>query len=195
MIALASGILPFLVGGAWLASNLLRASSVERHAFAWLATTMVVVLTFEVASFNARFGGGIVRERYLFYLVPLFLVALFAAFTDVRLPRWSLAVPIVVLCGGFLAAPLPSLPEVQRRHTCRHPEQLADRDVEDSRHRARVPDHCGRRRRTRLHRGGRAAGPGTNRDRVTALLLVALPAETAYAFNGCSPSTAHRVCR
>ena len=34
VIALASGILPLLVGGAWLASNLLRASSVERHAFA-----------------------------------------------------------------------------------------------------------------------------------------------------------------
>ena len=89
MIALASGIVPLLVGGAWLVSNLLRASSVERHAFAWLATTMVVVLTFEVASFNARFGGGIVRERYLFYLVPLFLVALFAAFTDTVAARYA----------------------------------------------------------------------------------------------------------
>jgi hypothetical protein len=67
---------------------------------------MVIVLTLEVASFNIRFGGGIVRERYLFYLVPLLLVALFAAFTDVRLPRWSLLVPLIVLTVGFLEAPI-----------------------------------------------------------------------------------------
>jgi hypothetical protein len=108
VIALASGILPLLVGGAWLVSNLLRASSPERHAFAWLCTTITVVLTFEVASFNSRFGGGIVRDRYLFYVVPLLLAALFAAFTDVRLPRWSLLVPLVVLSVGFAAASMPA---------------------------------------------------------------------------------------
>jgi hypothetical protein len=108
VIGLASGILPILVGGAWLVSNLRRASSPERHAFAWLSTTIVVALTFEVASFNIRFGGGIVRERYLFYVVPLFFVALFAAFSEVRLPRRSLSVPLALVTVGFLADAFPS---------------------------------------------------------------------------------------
>jgi hypothetical protein len=108
VIALASGIVPVLVGGAWLGSNLVRTSSPDRQAFAWLSTTVIIALTLEVASFNIRFGGGIVRERYLFYVVPLFLAALFAAFTDVRLPRGSLLVPLVVLSIGFVEAPIPS---------------------------------------------------------------------------------------
>jgi hypothetical protein len=108
VIALASGILPVLVGGAWLVSNLVRASSPDRQAFAWLSTTVIIALTLEVASFNIRFGGGIVRERYLFYVVPLFLAALFAAFTDARLPRGSLLVPLAVLSIGFVEAPIPS---------------------------------------------------------------------------------------
>jgi hypothetical protein len=66
----------------------------------------VLVLTVEVASFDLRFGGGLVRERYLFYLAPLLLVGFCAAVTAVRPPRWSLCVPLLVLAFGFSKAPL-----------------------------------------------------------------------------------------
>jgi hypothetical protein len=182
VIALASGILPLLVGGAWLASNLLRASSAERHAFAWLSTTIVVVLTLEVASFNIRFGGGIVRERYLFYLVPLFLVALFAAFTDVRLPRWSLAVPIVVLSGGFLAAPIPTY----EKYNVDTPASILNNwliETSTTVGAARVFLIIATVVVALVYiEGAVVLGPKRIAIALTALLLVALPAETAYAF-------------
>jgi hypothetical protein len=182
VIALASGILPLLVGGAWLASNLLRASSPERHAFAWLSTTIVVVLTLEVASFNIRFGGEIVRERYLFYLVPLFLVALFAAFTDARLPRWSLFVPIVVLSGGFLAAPIPTY----EKYNVDTPAAILNNwliNTSTTVGAARVFLIIATVVVALVYiEGVVLLGPKRIVVTLTALLLVALPAETAYAF-------------
>jgi hypothetical protein len=108
IVALAGGLLPFLAGGAWLVSNVVRSESVERASFAWLGLVTVVVLTLEVASFDVRFGGGVIRERYLFYLTPLLLVALSAALTAPRWPRWSLAVPVAIGAFGFWQAPLPT---------------------------------------------------------------------------------------
>jgi len=107
IVALAGGLLPFLVGGAWIAANLRRSESTERHAFAWVALAVIVTLAVEVASFDLRFGGGLVRDRYLFYLTPVILVAFAAGLTASRLPRWSLAAPIAVLVIGFAWAPLP----------------------------------------------------------------------------------------
>jgi hypothetical protein len=106
-IALGLGILPFLVGGAWLASNAVRAPTRERRIFALLAAVSIVLLTIEVASFDLRFGGGVVRDRYLFYIVPLILVAFAAALASDTWPRRSLAVPLVVLVYGFARDPLP----------------------------------------------------------------------------------------
>jgi hypothetical protein len=100
VLALATGLLPFIVGGGWLVSNLTNSATRERHTFAWLATSAIVVLTLEVTSFNLRFGGGVVRERYLFYVAPLLLVALAAGLTD-RLPRWSIGVPLAIALVGF----------------------------------------------------------------------------------------------
>jgi hypothetical protein len=108
MIALGTGVLPFLVGTGWLAGNLVRTDSRERQAFAALGATTIVVLALEVTSFDLRFGGGVVRERYLFYVVPVVLVALAAACTDRRWPRWSLAVPVAVVAYGFSQAGLPT---------------------------------------------------------------------------------------
>ena len=106
-IGLGLGLVPFLVGGAWLASNAVRSVTRERRIFALLASLAIVLLTFEVASYDLRFGGGIVRERYLFYVVPLIIVAFAGALTSAGWPRRSLAVPLVVLVSGFAAAPLP----------------------------------------------------------------------------------------
>jgi len=102
----AAALLPFVVGGAWLVSNLRTSETPERSSFAWLASIAVVVLTVEAASFDLRFGGGLVRERYLFYVTPLLLVAFAAGLSAARSPRWSLLVPVAVLSLGFWKAPL-----------------------------------------------------------------------------------------
>ena len=108
VVALAGGLLPMLVGGGWIVANLLGSESRERQAFAWLAVTTIGALTIEVASFDIRFGGSVVRERYLFYLAPVLFVALAAALTATSLPRWSVLVPLVLLAIGFSQTQLPT---------------------------------------------------------------------------------------
>ena len=97
-IAVGLAVLPFVVGGAWL---------LRREPFAELALATIALLTIEVASYDERFGGGSVHDRYLFYLAPLFAIAFAAALADWERPRWTLAVPVAVLVVGFSVAPLP----------------------------------------------------------------------------------------
>ena len=99
-IGLGFDMLPFLLGGAWLLAN------VRRDPFATLATTVVMLVTLEVASYDVRFGGGLVRDRYLFYLAPVFAIAFVAALCSERRPVW-LAVPVTLLTTGLALAPLP----------------------------------------------------------------------------------------
>jgi hypothetical protein len=108
IVALAGGLLPFLIGGAWAVANLRSSENDERHAYAWIAVATTVVLAVEVASFDLRFGGGLVRDRYLFYLTPVILVAFAAGLTAKRPPRWSLLVPLGLLLVGFWRTPLPT---------------------------------------------------------------------------------------
>jgi hypothetical protein len=100
-IALGLAVLPFVIGAAWLVAGLVGSTSRERHAFSVLGTLTFCVLALEVTSFDLRFGGGVVRERYLFYVVPLILVAFAGALCDRRWPRWSLLVPLPLLLYGF----------------------------------------------------------------------------------------------
>jgi hypothetical protein len=97
-VALGMGLVPVVAGGAWL---------LRREPFALLALVTIVLLTLEVASYDERFGGGIVRDRYVFYLAPLFAIAFAAALVERARPSWRLAVPVAVLALGFLKAPLP----------------------------------------------------------------------------------------
>ncbi|HEY8644988.1 MAG TPA: hypothetical protein VIL77_03820 [Gaiellaceae bacterium] len=97
-VAVGLGVVPFIVGGAWL---------LRRDPFAILALLTTVALTLEVASFNVRFGGGLVRDRYIFYLAPVFAIAFAAALASWERPTWKLAIPLGVLVIGFAAAPLP----------------------------------------------------------------------------------------
>src|SRR5262249_19130395 len=108
VIALALGVLPFLVGVGWLVGGLAGASTRERQTFAAVGTATIAVLALEVTSFDLRFGAGVVRERYLFYVVPVVLVGLAAAMTDRRWPRWALVVRTVVLVWGFSEAGPPT---------------------------------------------------------------------------------------
>src|SRR5258707_8205648 len=66
-IALGMAVLPFVVGAAWLVAGLVGRGARERHAFSALGALTIGVLALEVTSFDLRFGGGVVRERYLFY--------------------------------------------------------------------------------------------------------------------------------
>jgi len=97
-VAVGLGILPFVIGGAWL---------VRREPFAVLGSATVLLVTLEVSSYDERFGGGIVRDRYVFYVAPVFAIAFAAALVPWRRPGWELAVPLGVLVLGFLHAPLP----------------------------------------------------------------------------------------
>jgi hypothetical protein len=101
-VALALGILPFVLGGAWL-----LARAVRREAFPVVAVFAVTLLSLEVASFDLHFGGDLPRDRYLFYIAPLLLTGFVGALLDERAPRWSLAAPLVILLFGFETAPLP----------------------------------------------------------------------------------------
>jgi hypothetical protein len=106
-LGLALGILPFLIGVGWLVAALVRPAGAEQRAFAAVGTLTLLGLCFEVSSFDLRFGGGIVRDRYLFYLAPLVLVAFAGALCDHRWPRWSLLVPTALVSAGFLGLALP----------------------------------------------------------------------------------------
>lgn len=97
-IGIGLGLVPFIVGGAWM---------LKRDAFAHLGLLTTAALTAEVASFDVRFGGGLVRDRYIFYLAPVFAIAFAAALASWERPSWKLGVPVVVLAIGFAAAPLP----------------------------------------------------------------------------------------
>jgi hypothetical protein len=98
VVALGLGILPFVIGGAWL---------VRWDPFAVLGSTTVLLLTLEVTSYDVRFGGGLVRDRYIFYIAPVFAIAFAAALSPWRRPGWQLAVPLGVLVLGLAFAPLP----------------------------------------------------------------------------------------
>ena len=59
------------------------------RAFAAVALPTVVLVLLEAASFDLRFGGGLVKDRYAFYAVPLLVVAALAQCRDTSWPRWT----------------------------------------------------------------------------------------------------------
>ncbi|HUZ82692.1 MAG TPA: hypothetical protein VMU73_10660, partial [Gaiellaceae bacterium] len=99
-VGLGIGLLPFILGGAWLVAR------ARRDAFATLAVTAIVLLTVEVTSYDIRFGGGLVRDRYVFYLAPVFAIAFAAALHACPHPRWLVA-PVALLAVGLALEPLP----------------------------------------------------------------------------------------
>ena len=85
VVAIGCGLVPVVLGGGWMLGSVVRPSSRERRAFATLALLTVAVLAVETASFDLRFGGeDLIRDRYLFYVVPLFLVAAAVALSEER---------------------------------------------------------------------------------------------------------------
>ena len=107
LLALGLAILPFVVGVGWLVDRVRPSTPEAERAFAVVGCTALVLVTLQVASFNQRFGAGLVKDRYLFYVVPVVLVGLAAAVASRQWPRWwALVVPTGVAAVGFASAPL-----------------------------------------------------------------------------------------
>jgi hypothetical protein len=96
LVAIGCGIVPLLLGGGSLLAAAGGRIQREREAFALLAGSTIVALALETASFDLRFGGpDVIRDRYLFYVVPLLLVASAAALTEERRRSVALGVGVV----------------------------------------------------------------------------------------------------
>ncbi len=112
-VAVGCGLVPLLLGGGWMLAEVARPRHRASFPFAALALLTIAALTVETASFDLRFGGAeIVRDRYLFYIVPLLLIGTAAALTDVR--RRGVALGAAALTVFFAATvhllPFPTSP-------------------------------------------------------------------------------------
>lgn len=107
-LALATAVLPFLVAAGWALARVVRPRDAEPAAFAAVLLVTLLVVAAEVTSFDLRYTGRAVNDRYLFYLVPLVLVGLAAAVREPPWPRLALAVPTAVVALGFSGLQLPS---------------------------------------------------------------------------------------
>jgi hypothetical protein len=106
-VGIGCGLAPLILGGGWMLAGIVHPRSRPEAALATLSLLTVVLLTLEVASYNLRFGGtDIVRDRYLFYIVPLLLVGSAAALE--RAPRRHVAAG-AALVTIFFAATVPQL--------------------------------------------------------------------------------------
>jgi hypothetical protein len=106
-IGLGLGIVPFVLGVAWLLTPLVRERTPEQRAFASVALVTIVALLFEVTSYDLRFGAGRLHDRYLFYVVPLILIAFTAMLLERAWARWT-----VVGAGALLAMAFAFMPVV-----------------------------------------------------------------------------------
>jgi hypothetical protein len=110
-LAIGCGLLPFVLGGGWALAALVRPASATARAFATVTLSTTFLLALEATSFDIRFGGrDVVRDRYVFYLAPLLLVATAALLRERRRP-WLAPVAVAV----FFAATVHwlELPPVQ----------------------------------------------------------------------------------
>jgi hypothetical protein len=105
-LGLGLGILPFVLGVAWLFTNVVQPRAREQHAFAAIAVVTFAVLLVEVTSYDLRFGQGRLHDRYLFYVVPLVLIAFAAALRAERRPHWSLFISGTLMAVAFLRVPV-----------------------------------------------------------------------------------------
>jgi hypothetical protein len=100
-LAFGMGILPFVVGAAWLLAGTFRPSAdVHTRAFACLGAVTVAVMLTVVAAWDLTIGTFVI-DRYLFYLVPVVVLGFLCALLDERRPRYSLLVPVAIVAAGF----------------------------------------------------------------------------------------------
>jgi hypothetical protein len=101
-LAFGIGLLPFVVGAGWLLANVVRrAPTEEQQAFACVGAAAVLLMLYVVTTFDLQLGGYLF-DRYLFYVVPIVLLAFICALLDARRPRWSLVLPVAAVVLGFV---------------------------------------------------------------------------------------------
>jgi len=101
-VVIGGGILPFVLAASWALTTAVGPEGRGAHGFAWLLMMLVLLLTFEVASFDLRFTpNAFVQDRYLFYLTPLFAIATGAAL--VRPARTKAAALVALAVGASFA--------------------------------------------------------------------------------------------
>lgn len=104
VLAVGLGVVPLLLGGGW-AYSALRAGSVRLRAFAAITALAVPLLALETGSYDVRFGGpDVIRDRYLFYLAPLLLLATVVCLLQERLPLVGIAAVTVVFAATAVFA-------------------------------------------------------------------------------------------
>jgi hypothetical protein len=102
-LAFPLGVLPFVVGAGWMLARLGAPSTdPELQTFALIGLVTTLALTAVVARFDLSAAAGGIFDRYLFYLVPVVLIAFLAALREARLPLWSLLVSLLAVCAGFV---------------------------------------------------------------------------------------------
>jgi len=72
----------------------------ELRAFACIGVVAAAVLISAISAWDRKIGH-FVLDRYLYYLVPTLLLAFLCALYDRRRPRWSLLFPVGLVALGF----------------------------------------------------------------------------------------------
>lgn len=106
-VAIGCGLAPLVLGGGWMLATVVHPRSQREHALAVLSLVTVVTLTLEASSFGVRFGTDVVRDRYLFYVVPLLLVGAAAALVAPRRRSVAIGAALVTIFFAATAAQLP----------------------------------------------------------------------------------------
>ncbi len=106
-VAIGCGLVPLILGGGWMVATVVRSRSRSEHALASLSVVTVTLLTFEAASFSVRFGDSVVRDRYLFYVVPPLLIGSAAALRSAFRWRVAAGAGAVTVLFALTAAQLP----------------------------------------------------------------------------------------
>lgn len=107
-LGLGVGLIPFVLGSAWLFSSIVQERTRAQRAFAAVTGVAIVVLLFEVTSYDLRFGAGRLHDRYLFYVVPLLLIAFAAMLLERTWPRWAIVAGGALLALAFAVMPVIS---------------------------------------------------------------------------------------
>jgi hypothetical protein len=188
--SLGFGILPLVVGLAWLLANLVRPpAAAELGAFAALGAITVAAVLVEVTIYDLRFGVGYVHDRYLLYLAPVVLLAFMCALLDARRPRWSLVVPAALVALGFALGGQPTFawPDRFGRLSTESPVSIVYGLVDGWVHSVRAT-HASLAVATIVLTGLFALGAQLVQREwltgvLTLLLVVTLPLETGYIFH------------
>jgi hypothetical protein len=107
-LGLGVGMVPFMLGVAWLLSSVVQERTRAQRAFASIAAVTIVALLLEVTSYDLRFGFGRLHDRYLFYVVPLLLIGFVAMLLERTWPRWAIVAGGALLALAFAFVPIES---------------------------------------------------------------------------------------